>query len=150
MVSADLIVHVRDISHPESEAQREDVEQVLAEIGIAEEGEGPPMIEAWNKIDLLEADERERVAAEAARKPETVPISALKGEGIGDLLAAIAARLRAGSRLRRVTLPSADGAAIAWLHKHGQIVQQHANDLETELEVRISDADWARFQMHRR
>jgi GTP-binding protein HflX len=150
VVSADLIVHVRDISHPDSEAQREDVEQVLAEIGIAGEGEGPPMIEAWNKIDLLEAAERERVAAEAARKPETVPISALKGEGIGDLLAAIAARLGAGSRLRRVTLPSADGAAIAWLHKHGQIVQQHANDLETELEVRISDADWARFQTQRR
>ena len=148
VVSADLIVHVRDISHPDSEAQREDVERVLAEIGI--EGEGPPMIEARNKIDLLETDERKRVEAEAARKAGTVPISALTGEGLGNLLDAIAARLRSGSQLRRVTLPSADGAAIAWLHKHGQIVEQHANDLETELEVRISDADWARFQTKQR
>jgi GTP-binding protein HflX len=150
VVSADLIVHVRDISHPDSDAQREDVEQVLAEIGVAGEGEGPPMIEAWNKVDLLEANERDRVTAEAARKPGIVAISALTGEGEDDLLQAMAGQLRAGSQLRRVTLPSSDGAAIAWLHKHGQIVQQHANDLETELEVRISDADWARFQTQRR
>jgi len=150
VVSADLIIHVRDISHPDSEAQREDVEHVLAEIGVAGEGEGPAMIEAWNKIDQLDPGERARVLAEAARKADVVPISALKGEGIDRLLRSMADRLRSGGTLRRVTLSAADGAAIAWLHKHGEIVQQHANDLETELEVRMSDADWARFQSHRR
>lgn len=150
VVSADLIIHVRDISHPDSEAQREDVERVLAEIGLAGEGEGPPIIEAWNKIDLLGPDEQDRVAAEAGRRQDAVPISALTGMGIDGLLEAIAHKLRAGSQLRRVTLSSSDGAAIAWLHKHGEIVQQQANDLETEFEVRISDSDWARFQTRRR
>jgi len=90
------------------------------------------------------------VMAEAARRDATVALSALTGDGTDALLRAIAQRLRADSHLRRVSIPASDGAAIAWLHKHGEIVGQRANDLETELEVRISDADWARFQSNRR
>ncbi len=81
VASADLLVHVRDMAHPDREAQREDVEDVLTSLGIAEEG-GPPRIEAWNKIDLLPADERERLTGEAARRDDAVPVSALTGEGI--------------------------------------------------------------------
>jgi GTP-binding protein HflX len=148
VLSADLIIHVRDIAHPDSDAQREDVEQVLAEIGLvsaAGEG-GVPRIEAWNKIDLLPADQRERVEAEAARKEEVVPISALTGEGMDRLLIAAAERLRAGSKLRRLTLPAGDGEALAWLHANAEVVEQQHDGMETALQVRISDENWSRFQ----
>ena len=92
VVSADLIVHVRDISHPDSDAQRADVEQVLKEIGA----EAAPRIEAWNKIDALVAEEADRVRAEAARREDVDVLSALTGEGVGELLAAASERLREG------------------------------------------------------
>jgi GTP-binding protein HflX len=148
VVSADIIIHVRDIAHPDSDAQREDVERVLAELGAT--GEGRALIEAWNKIDLLVPEERARTNAEAARRADAVPISALTGEGLDRLLDAVRERLRAGSRLRKVVVPSADGEALAWLHSKGEVVEQHTEGLETALEVRLSDADWARFQSQRR
>src|SRR4029453_17481168 len=81
VASADLLVHVRDMSHPNREAQREDVEDVLASLGLAEEG-APPRIEAWNKIDLLSDEDRCALIEEAKRREDVVPISALTGEGI--------------------------------------------------------------------
>jgi len=145
VISADLIVHVRDISHPDSEAQKLDVEQVLAEIGAAREG-GSPMIEAWNKIDSLAPDEAERARAEAARREDVVPISALTGEGVESLLDCASTRLREGSTLRSVTLPASAGEPIAWLHANGEIVSQQSDGVVTVFEVRLSDVDWARFQ----
>ncbi len=151
VISADLIIHVRDISHLDTDAQREDVEQVLTDIGAMGEGEGrPPLIEAWNKIDQLQAEAAERVQAEAERRENVLRISALNGEGVDSLIAAAAERLREGNRLRRVTVPASDGEAIAWLHANGEVVDQQAGDLETEFEVRISDVDWARFQNRQR
>src|SRR5207237_5748356 len=85
VISADLIVHVRDISHPDSDAQRADVEAVLKEIGV-EEG-GAPRLEAWNKVDLLDAEAAARLRAEAARREDVVVLSALSGQGMGRLLA---------------------------------------------------------------
>jgi len=149
VVSADLIVHVRDISHPDSEAQRDDVEQVLEEIGAAGEA-GAPMIEAWNKIDLLDAQEAQAVRAEAVRREDTVVLSALTGEGVDDLLARVAERLRKGAPVRTVTVASGDGGAIAWLHAHGEVLEQHQEGMETRIEVRLSDADWARFAARQR
>jgi GTP-binding protein HflX len=156
VISADLIIHVRDISHPDSDAQRLDVEQVLTEIGAMDaghaDGEGAkaiaPLIEAWNKIDLLDREERERIDAEASRRENVIPMSAISGEGVDRLIRSAAERLSEGSRLRRVTLPSSAGEAIAWLHANGEVVDQRSEDLETEFEVRISDADWARFETH--
>jgi GTPase len=145
VVSADLIIHVRDISHPDSDAQRLDVEQVLEEIGVGAEG-GQTIIEAWNKVDLLSGEARDRVHAEAARREDVVVISALDGEGVDALLACAAEHLRKGSRVRTVTLPAAAGEAMAWLHANGEVLEQRHQELETELEVRISDSDWARFQ----
>ena len=145
VISADLIVHVRDISHPDSEAQKLDVEQVLAEIGAAGEG-GSPMIEAWNKVDALAPDLADRVRAEAARREDVVPISALTGEGIEHLLDCASSKLREGSTLRTVTLPASAGEPIAWLHANGEIVSQQSDGVVTVFEVRLSDTDWARFQ----
>ena len=145
VISADLIVHVRDISHPDSDAQRQDVEQVLTDIGARGEG-GSPLIEAWNKIDLLEGEAAERVRAEAKRREDVVLISALTGENVERLLACAADKLREGSRVRKVTLPMSSGEAAAWLHANGEVIAQRPNGVETEYEVRLSDADWARFQ----
>ena len=144
VISADLIVHVRDIAHPDTDAQREDVETVLSEIGARGEG-GAPLIEAWNKIDLLEGEEAERVRAAAARREDVVLLSALTGEGVDDLMECAASHLRKGSRVRKVRVSAGDGEAIAWLHAHGEMLGQESDGVETVYEVRLSDADWARF-----
>ncbi|MFL6863583.1 MAG: GTPase HflX [Allosphingosinicella sp.] len=144
VISADLIVHVRDISHPDSDAQREDVESVLKEIGAGAEG-GQGLVEAWNKIDLLDGEEGERVRAEAARREDVVLLSALTGQGVDDLLDCASSRLREGATLRTVRLGAGDGEAIAWLHANGEVVASRSDDLTTEYDVRMSAADWARF-----
>jgi GTP-binding protein HflX len=148
VISADFIVHVRDISHPDSDAQREDVERVLAEIGAGGEG-GAPLVEAWNKIDLLDGEEGERVRAEAARRDEVVVISALSGEGVDRLLDCAAAHLSKGAKLRTVRVPAGDGEAIAWLHANGKVEAQRSEGMEAVFDVRLSDADWARFDARR-
>jgi GTP-binding protein HflX len=145
VISADLIIHVRDISHPDSDAQRSDVEAVLNEIGARGEG-GAPLIEAWNKIDLAEGDEGAAIHAEAERREDVVVISALTGEGVEQLLDAAGGHLRKGSKVRRISLGAADGEALAWLHANGEVVSQSSEDMDTVLEVRLSDTDWARFQ----
>jgi GTP-binding protein HflX len=147
VISADLIIHVRDISHPDTDAQRDDVERVLKEIEAGEAAR-QPVLEAWNKIDLLSPDEVESVQAEAERKEGVVPISALGGQGVDDLIRTAAERLRENNRVRTVTLPATAGEAIAWLHANGEVIDQRSEGLETEYEVRLSDADWARFQTH--
>jgi GTP-binding protein HflX len=149
VISADLIVHVRDISHPDSDAQRDDVETVLADIGAGGE-RGAPLIEAWNKIDLLGPDEADRVRAEAARREEVVLLSALTGDGLDDLLECASAKLSKGSELRTVTLGASDGEAIAWLHANGRIESQRTDGVETVFEVRLSEADWARLKSRQR
>ena len=145
VVAADLIVHVRDISHPDSDSQRDDVERVLAEIGVAREA-GASVVEAWNKIDLLGPEESERVRSEAARRDEVVVLSALGGEGVGDLLDCAAKRLRQGAPVREVAVSASDGEAIAWLHAHGEVLSQRHHGEETRVEARLSEADWARFE----
>jgi GTP-binding protein HflX len=145
VISADLILHVRDISHPDSDAQREDVEAVLKEIGAGGEG-GAPLVEAWNKIDLLDAEEGERVGAEAARREDVIRISALTGEGLDDLLECASVKLSKGAKLRTVALGASDGETIAWLHANGRIESQRTDGVETVFEVRLSDPDWARLQ----
>ncbi len=145
VVAADLIVHVRDLSHADAEAQRVDVERVLAEIGVARES-GAAMIEAWNKFDALAPEDAERVRNEAARRSDVVVLSALTGVGVDDLLECAGRLLRSGAPLREVVLAAADGEAAAWLHAHGEVVSQQPRGLETRFEVRLTDADWARFR----
>ena len=146
VVSADLIVHVRDIAHPDSDAQRADVEAVLAEIGAGE----APRIEAWNKIDLLGPDEADRVRAEAARRDDVGVLSSLTGEGVVALLDQVSSRLRAQNKVRTVTVSASDGELIAWLHANGEVLSHDHEGLETAFVVRLSDIDWARFQAWRR
>ena len=145
VISADLIIHVRDISHPDSEAQRGDVEHVLAEIGASREG-GAPLIEAWNKIDAVDPEEADRVRAEAVRREDVMVISALQGDGVDRLMACAADHLRKGAKVRSIIVDATDGEAMAWLHAHGEVIEQVQDGLETRYEVRLSDSDWARFE----
>ncbi len=147
VASADLLVHVRDIAHPDREAQREDVERVLAQLGVGAEEEGaPPKIEAWNKVDLLAPQDREQVLAEAARRENVVPVSALTGIGIDALRERLAEALHSGAQLHSISLPSSDGGKIAWLHSRGDVIDQQSHDSEIVLQVRLSPENWARFQ----
>jgi GTPase len=146
VTTADIIVHVRDMSHPDSEAQAEDVARVLAEIGATDEGESVPMIEAWNKVDALDPEAAAVLRAEAARRDDAVVLSALTGEGVDDLRRFVSDRLSRGARVRTVRLPASDGAAIAWLHQHGEVLASDTAGEMVSLDVRISDVDWARFE----
>ena len=143
VTTADIIVHIRDISHPDTEAQAEDVAAVLAEIMGEERA---PVVEAWNKIDALDAEARSVALAEAARRDDVVPLSALTGEGVDDLRRLLSDRLRHGARVRTVRLPASDGAAIAWLHQHGEVLASEAVGETLRLDVRLTDLEWARFE----
>ncbi len=144
VVSADLLIHVRDIAHPDSEAQRDDVESVLKDIGVAPE---TPRFEAWNKLDLLDDERRAEVLAEAAKRDDVLAVSALSGEGVDVLIDRVAARLTVGHRRYRVELAAGDGAGAAWLHQHGEVVD-HWIDGETAIyEVRMAPKDHERFEV---
>jgi GTP-binding protein HflX len=149
VISADLIVHVRDLSHPDTDAQAEDVAAVLNDLGVSGEG-GIPMLEAWNKIDDVDPDTRVAIEGEAARRDDVVVISALKGEGVDALTTMIGAKLTAGQRLHHFQVANEDGAAMAWLHAHGSVESEKRSDLATEVAVRLSEDDLARFQSRAR
>ncbi|MDQ0251018.1 GTP-binding protein HflX [Sphingomonas kyeonggiensis] len=142
VVSADLLIHVRDVAHPDSEAQKDDVEAVLAEIGVAE---ATPRFEAWNKIDLLDAERREDLLAEAAKREDVMPVSAVTGEGVDALIAAVAARLTEGHRRYTIPLDPADGQGAAWLHQHGEVLDQRIEGDQAVYEVRMAPRDYERF-----
>jgi len=147
VTAADLILHVRDIAHPDSEAQRADVLAVLAEIGVGPEaGEGAPIVEVWNKLDALGPETHERIVADAARDQDVIAISALSGEGIEALRRTVAERLLAGARVHSIALPAADGGAIAWLHQHGEVIEQEMDGETLTMDVRLSPDEWDRFQ----
>ncbi|WP_420139539.1 GTPase HflX [Sphingomonas sp.] len=147
VTAADLILHVRDIAHPDTDAQRADVLAVLTEIGVGPEtGEGAPIIEIWNKLDALDTEAHDRVLADAARAEDVIPVSALTGEGVEDLRRQVAERLLAGALVHNIVLPAADGGAIAWLHQHGEVIDQALEGETLTLDVRLSPDEWSRFQ----
>jgi GTP-binding protein HflX len=144
VASADLLVHVRDMAHPDHDAQREDVDDVLVSLGLGEEG--PPRIEAWNKVDLLAGEEREALINEAKRRDDVVPISARTGMGLDELQKRIGERLRREDKVVEISVPASDGGKIAWLHARGEVLDQKVGDDAIHLSVRLSPDNWARFQ----
>jgi len=119
VLEAEIIVHVRDAAHGESEAQKADVLAVLAELGIETEGERP-VIELLNKIDLLEPATRKGLVARNS-KLGPIAISALTGEGVGDFLSRVEAALGAGETVLQLKLDASDGAGMAWAYAHGRV-----------------------------
>jgi GTP-binding protein HflX len=146
VTEADLIVHVRDISDPSSERQRADVHQVLDSLGLFADGKPAPTIEALNKIDLAAADEREALANRVARSNASqVLISAKTHEGCDVLLQLIDDRLTEGFTTIEVDLLPTEGARLAWLYAHGEVVERFDHADRIQLRIRLSPADAARF-----
>jgi len=153
VIEADLIVHVRDIAHADSERQKADVEEVLTAIGAIDEHAvdergGTPMIEALNKIDELPIEQRTILQARTSVGPERsrqFPVSALSGEGVDALLQAIEERL-GGSEARDVTVPLSDGATIAWLYRNGDVRSREDDGDVARFRVALDTAAIAQFE----
>ena len=143
VASADLILHVRDISHPDSDAQAHDVDEVLADLGLAED-EGPPRIEVWNKIDRLDEERRVALRAQAEREG-ALPISAVSGEGIEHLRDTVAAKLDPDRVRHEIDLSVTDGARISWLHANGNVLSSETKGETMRMAVELSTLDWDRF-----
>jgi GTPase len=141
VLEADLIVHVRDIAHPESENQAEDVEAILAELGVAE---ATPRIEVWNKADLLPADDPRLTVA--ARRAGVFPASAMTGQGLDPVFAAITETLDAARTTATLDLPYAQGRARAWLHAHGVVVSESPGEAGMQLTVHWTATQRRRFE----
>jgi GTP-binding protein HflX len=146
VVGADIVLHVRDVANPQTDAQRDEVNRVLRELGLARLVDGGLLIEVLNKVDLLAEDRRDLVLNQAARDPAQIAVSARTGEGTDRLLAAIEERLAAGRSLRDVVLAPEDGAGLAWLYRHGEVLAREDGADGIRLSVRLSPADMARFE----
>jgi GTP-binding protein HflX len=142
---ADVILHVRDISHVDSEAQSQDVEAVLAELGVTDRANR--LTEVLNKVDRLDADQRAVIAREQ-EAPDGGPlaVSALTGEGIDRLLAAIEDRLAQGRSLIELTLDPADGQGLHWLYEHAEVMSRSDRDNGLHLIVRVARSEVERVR----
>jgi len=143
VLEADIILHVRDISHEDAEAQEADVEAVLRQLGIDPAADsGQRIIEVWNKIDRFTREERENLQNIAARRPAEHPcflVSAETGEGLEALLAAIEERLAATRTTLNLSIDAADGAGISWLHRNAEILNKELHDGRFDMTVRVDE-----------
>ena len=145
VAAADVILHVRDVAHPDSASQRADVLKVLAELAT---GPHPSLDEAWegrvlevlNKVDLLGGAE---VPVSA---PGAIGVSALTGEGLEQLRQALDDKLAAGLQTVDYAIPVGDGARLAWLYRHGEVIARDDDEGDVRVTVRLSPADRARFE----
>jgi GTP-binding protein HflX len=150
VTEADIIVHVRDISHPETDAQKDDVDRVLTGLGIGERAK-QPLIEALNKFDLLPADAAATVCNKIARgNTDAVPLSAKTGFGVDRLLALLDERLCDQAQVVEVSLAPHDGAALSWLYDHGEVVEREDGADTVRIKVRLLPSQAARFARRRR
>jgi GTP-binding protein HflX len=143
VAGADVILHVRDAAHPDTAAQRTDVIAVLngmAEEGTLDETWAERTIEVLNKADLLGG------IAHVNARPGAVAVSAMSGEGLATLRSAIDARIAAGMEIADYAIPPADGARLAWLYAHGEVIDRADEDETIRVKVRLLPADRARFE----
>ncbi len=143
VLEADLILHVRDVAHPETEEQAEDVGGILEDLGLDED---VPLFEVWNKIDMLRPDTREALLVQDARTPGIHAISALTGEGLPALLNAIGEVLEEERTEETLTLPFAEGRRRAALHAAGVVVAEHEGASGHRIDVRWTIRQKAQWQ----
>lgn len=129
VVEADLVLHLRDISDPDTAAQAEDVERILSDLGV-DASDGRRVIEVWNKVDLLDESTRQRLLDEgrAPDKEPPIAISAMTGEGTAQLLDLIETRISGALRLAAVTLPPDQLAVVDWLYRNAAVLSRKDND----------------------
>lgn len=141
---AEIILHVRDIASEESDDQKRDVIKVLTDLDVF--ASDRKIIEVWNKIDLLPDDEKQELIAKAKRQENVIPLSAVTGEGIKDLFAAIDDHVTKLFDTHTIKLDPGNGAAIAWLHEHGVVEAKKQMAKDVKITVRLSSENWHRFQ----
>jgi GTP-binding protein HflX len=135
VLEADLLLHVRDISHPDAQAQKDDVLDVLSELGVTDSTQ-TGMIEVWNKIDLIPSAQRP-TAANGKREPRSVSLSALTGEGFDKLLAMIDKTLAASAIEADLKLEPGDGADLAWAYENGDVLKR-TSDTKGRVKLRVA------------
>ena len=132
VLTADIILHVRDISHAASEEQAGDVDQIIANLGVSE---ATPIFQLWNKIDLLPEEDVAATAARADRQDDVFAISALSGDGIEQVLDTIATALNAAAQSDEIVLDHADGKRRAWLYAQGVVIEEQTRDTDSVLSL---------------
>lgn len=144
VLEADVILHVRDISRHDSAAQRADVIDVLAELGITY-AEDERIFEVLNKIDICDEDERADIMRDATRNEHLIPVSAVSGEGADGLLTTIDHFIARHRRVYDFTLPHSAGKAIAWLYENGEVIERIDGDENVRLMVHIESGNAEKF-----
>lgn len=132
VLTADIILHVRDISHAASEEQANDVDQIIANLGVSD---ATPILQLWNKIDLLPEEDVAATEARADRQDDVFAISALSGDGVDQVLDAIATALNAAAQSDEVVLDHADGKRRAWLYAQGVVIEEQTRDTDSVLSL---------------
>lgn len=153
VTAADVILHVRDIANLDTSLQKRQVLDVLSDLGINEDApaeEQIPILELWNKWDLLDEETRDIRTGRAAVNDNVLPISAVTGMGVDALLQRISELLTKGAQVYKLTLSASDGSKLAWLHAHGEVL----NDVDAgeggfgplrEVEVRLTQKEYGRY-----
>ena len=155
VLTADIILHVRDIAHPASDAQRGDVLSILQDLGIGAASEDAahdtektrdiPVIEIWNKIDLLDADRRIELENKSLLSADIVMISAQTGEGMDHLKQVLSNHIASKNQVRELRLNNRNGAALAWLHNKGDVKKLSQTDENMVLSVSLNPLNWGQF-----
>ena len=146
--AADVILHVRDAAHPDSEAQKADVERILGDllsVPPSDTARRAPVIEVLNKLDLIETEAAEALRMRAARDPAVIAISAITGEGCDALVAHVDGLLGSSQSVTEVEIPLDDGATLAWLYRRGEVLERTDGETTTRLRVRLAPEDRARL-----
>ncbi|PRY90055.1 GTP-binding protein HflX [Donghicola tyrosinivorans] len=138
VLAAQVILHVRDISHAESALQAADVRDILESLGTSKE---VPMIEVWNKIDRVDEERRETLMNQAARSDNTMVLSAVTGEGLDELLATVSEALEGARVEETLELGFSDGKKRAWLFKKGFVLEERQTETGFEIDVRWTQKD---------
>ena len=156
VTAADVIVHVRDMANPAAQSQRKQVLSILSDLGVMDPETGNatiPIVEAWNKWDLVDADAQEELAELAAAQDDVFAVSAMDGTGVHALLANLAQILTQGAQSFELTIPASDGQRLAWLYAHGEVLSdvEKKGDKTGEgpmrrLKVRLTAKEHGRFE----
>ena len=141
--NADLVLHVRDIAHPDSDAQKADVENILADLGFDADRLKTGVIEVWNKIDLLDPQVRANMAVPSNQL--MVAVSAVEGDGMEQLISMLTGHLGRHNDLQSISVPLQNGAAIAWLYGNGEVMTRRDDTHKAHIEIMIDPIDHNRF-----
>jgi GTP-binding protein HflX len=148
VTESDLVLHVRDISNPDSEAQRDDVRSIISQLGL-DPDDLSRVVEVWNKIDVIDAQERAALLSDASRnadRPRAFPVSAKSEQGLDELRRGIERRLTSDRRTVQVSIEPSQSEALAWLHQNAEVVESHLQGTDNVVTVKIDDGPYQLFK----